>query len=128
MKRLKIEKFIDSGFDMLVFFRHPDLYRIVHNFTIESIPAGASDIIPRLNHPTVLDDYRVLPDGLIIKYKGFFEHAVSGQCSSYFCEIECNSSEFKESHINSCDLRDISWVSILGLQEGYEHEGMQVYQ
>ena len=68
---------------------------------------------PRLNKPQVLDDWSWIPDGLIWNSA----HFINGEIVPIF-------------HAPSSYLGCIKplWVECIGLQKGYEHEGMEMVE
>ena len=118
LKKIDMTAFIGRDFDCEVKYGLSE-WMIRSEVDFEKEPNGAN-FRPRLKKPQVLDDYGWLPDGFMWRVKFTNMHHYSQV--SIFCFAQLREL------LVYVTKEDIHWIECLGLEEGYELEGMEVYK
>lgn len=131
LKKIDMSAFIGRDFDCVNKISHSQFIGHLKGYCEEiksyilfsygDYNAPCDHVMPRINKPQVLDDYSWVPDGLIWKLR-LVNYASDSQ--SYI------STKFlKSEHViiyAMSRMHRIESLSCLGLEKGYEHEGMEV--
>ena len=117
LKKIDMSVFVGRDFDCEVKYGLSE-WMVRSEVDFEQEPNGAI-WRPRLNKAQVLGGYSWLPDGFVIDCRFFYGNysVVTKRIRTSFIR------DFPDIFANS-----IEWVSIIGLEEGYELEGMEVYR